>query len=63
MKTTTTIDTGFGKFTVFNVIAQRNHATAYNIVTGERLQIGGYKERLDLTDTDDVESRIISAMT
>ena len=62
MKTTTTIDTGFGKFTVFNVIAQRSHATAYNIATSEKLQIGGYKERLDMSDTDDIESRIISAL-
>lgn len=56
------INTGFGVFTVYNVIPQRNHPVAIKHATGEKLQIGGYKERLDMSDTDDIESRIISAL-
>lgn len=50
---------------VFNKTPSRSHATARCLSyrhTGDTLQIANGQEVLDLTDTDDIESRIIAAL-
>ena len=59
---TTTIKTAAGLFKVFNTHAQQHTATAHNLVTGEKYIIGGYGEKLNLKDEDDLESRILACV-
>lgn len=47
---------------VYNKTPSRRHAKAVSLATGESIQIGSSQEVLDLTDTDEIESRIIAVL-
>ncbi len=48
-------------YKVFNAAPQRRNAVAYDLGTGAAYPISC--GRIDLTDTDDVEARILEAVT
>ena len=58
----TTLTVNGDTFQVWNSFPQHENATAKNMRTGKKMIIGSRKERLDLSDTDELESRIIGVL-